>query len=87
MTIEDKETRQSALYKIVTTYTSYSWASMLVKKLLQQVGAENTAHNTPVLDRSLMTSLYEKASKRLMLFDYDVCASFSHTGSCILILV
>ncbi|CAE6386385.1 hypothetical protein RSOLAG1IB_02540 [Rhizoctonia solani AG-1 IB] len=71
MTIEDKETRQSALYKIVTTYTSYSWASMLVKKLLQQVGAENTAHNTPVLDRSLMTSLYEKASKRLMLFDYD----------------
>ncbi|CAE6504928.1 unnamed protein product [Rhizoctonia solani] len=71
MTIEDKETRQSALYKIVTTYTSYSWASMLVKKLLQQVGAENTAHNTPVLDRPLMTSLYEKASKRLMLFDYD----------------
>ncbi|CAE6417266.1 unnamed protein product [Rhizoctonia solani] len=71
MTIGDKETRQSALYRIVTTYTSYSWASMLVKKLLQQVGAENTAHNTPVLDRPLMTSMYEKASKRLMLFDYD----------------
>ncbi|CAE6437338.1 unnamed protein product [Rhizoctonia solani] len=71
MSVEDKETRQSALYKIVTTYTSYSWAAMLVKKLLQQVGAENTAHNTPVLDRPLMTSLYEKASKRLMLFDYD----------------
>ncbi|KDN50097.1 hypothetical protein RSAG8_01433, partial [Rhizoctonia solani AG-8 WAC10335] len=71
MTTEDKETRQSALYKIVTTYTSYSWAAMLVKKLLQQVGAENTAHNTPVLDRPLMTSMYEKASKRLMLFDYD----------------
>ncbi|KAG8733782.1 threalose-6-phosphate phosphatase [Ceratobasidium sp. 423] len=71
MSIEDKETRQSALYKIVTTYTSYSWATMLVKKLLQQVGAENTAHNTPVLDRPLMSSLYEKASKRLMLFDYD----------------
>ncbi|KAF8761607.1 Trehalose-phosphatase [Rhizoctonia solani] len=78
MSIEDKETRQSALYKIVTTYTSYSWASMLVKKLLQQVGAENTAHNTPVLDRSLMTSMYEKASKRLMLFDYDVWYSHSH---------
>ncbi|KAL5641217.1 hypothetical protein ACGC1H_001635 [Rhizoctonia solani] len=71
MTIEDKESRQSALYRIVTTYTSYSWAAMLVKKLLQQVGAENTAHNTPVLDRPLMTSMYEKASKRLMLFDYD----------------
>lgn len=72
MTAEDKEVRQSALYKIVTTYTSYSWASMLVKKLLQQVGAENTAHNTPVLDRPAMTSMYENAKKRLMLFDYDV---------------
>jgi len=44
---------------------------MLVKKLLQQVGAENTAHNTPVLDRDAMGTMYEKASKRLLLFDYD----------------
>jgi hypothetical protein len=73
MSTEDKQSRQSALYKIVTTYTSYSWAAMLVKKLLLQVGAENTAHNTPVLDRPAMGSMYEKAKKRLMLFDYDVC--------------
>ncbi|KAG9103279.1 threalose-6-phosphate phosphatase [Ceratobasidium sp. 370] len=71
MTAQDKETRQSALYKIVTTHTSYNWAAMLVKKLLQQVGAENTAHNTPVLDRAAMGSMYEKANKRLLLFDYD----------------
>ncbi|KAG8738653.1 threalose-6-phosphate phosphatase [Ceratobasidium sp. 428] len=71
MTVEDKETRQSALYKIVTTHTSYNWAAMLVKKLLQQVGAENTAHNTPVLDRAAMGESYHKAAKRLLLFDYD----------------
>ncbi|KAG8744889.1 threalose-6-phosphate phosphatase [Ceratobasidium sp. 414] len=71
MTAQDKETRQSALYKTVTTHTSYNWAAMLVKKLLQQVGAENTAHNTPVLDRAAMGNMYEKAPKRLLLFDYD----------------
>ena len=72
MSTADKELRQSSLFEIVTSYTSYSWAAMLVKKLLQQVGAENTAHNTPVLDRAAMGSMYEKASKRLLLFDYDV---------------
>jgi trehalose 6-phosphate synthase/phosphatase len=72
MSVEDKQARQSALHKVVTTHTSYNWAAMLVKKLLEQVGAENTAHNTPVLDRAEMGSLYEKATKRLLLFDYDV---------------
>ncbi|QRV91345.1 glycosyltransferase family 20 protein [Ceratobasidium sp. AG-Ba] len=31
MTAQDKESRQSSLYKIVTTYTSYNWAAMLIK--------------------------------------------------------
>jgi len=71
MSDAEKETRQAALHKVVTTHTSHTWSAVLVKMLLQQMGSENTATNTPVLDRGKMTEMYAKAKKRLMLFDYD----------------
>ncbi|WOO79740.1 Trehalose-phosphatase [Vanrija pseudolonga] len=68
---EEKETRHAALYKSVVGHTSHTWAATMVQLLLENVGNEHTAHQTPVLDTALMKSKYASAKKRLMLFDYD----------------
>jgi trehalose 6-phosphate synthase/phosphatase len=75
----EKESRQAALYKIVTTHTSHTWAALLVHMLLTQIGNVNTAHQTPVLDRPLLKQRYSQAKRRLLLFDYDVCNSPRHS--------
>jgi len=73
LTMPDKEKfeRQETLYQAVTTHTSHIWAAVLVKSLLEKVGSENSAHQTPLLDRVKMTEWYKKAGKRLFMFDYD----------------
>lgn len=68
----EKAQRQASLYKVVTTHTSHHWAAVLVKMLLSQISAENTAHQTPYLDLKMLSTTYRKATKRLLLFDYDV---------------
>ena len=77
MSEEEKAQRQAALYNVVTTHTSHTWAAILVKMLLGQLGTENTAHQTPFMDQEKLTSAYHSARKRLLLFDYDVCVAFS----------
>lgn len=74
MPAAEKAVRQAALYKVVTTHTSHNWAAVLVKMLLSQISTENTAHHTPYLDSELLSTTYRKATKRLLLFDYDVRA-------------
>ena len=76
MSDTEKATRHANLHKVVTTHTSHTWAAQLVKLLLQQIAAENTAHATPFLEREKLKSVYERAKKRLFLFDYDVSFSF-----------
>jgi trehalose 6-phosphate synthase/phosphatase len=73
----EKAQRQAALYEVVTTHTSHHWAAVLVKMLLSQISTENTAHKTPYLDLEMLSNTYHKATKRLLLFDYDVRDSFA----------
>lgn len=71
----EKEKRQSELMASVSSHTSHHWARMLVKQLLENVGLEHQAHQTPALDRNKLKNAYKKAAKRLLLFDYDVSST------------
>ena len=68
----EKIARHAKLYKSVTTHTSHTWAAMLVRMLLSQIGTEHTAHSTPFLEKDKLIDAYRKAKRRLFLFDYDV---------------
>ncbi|OJA12066.1 hypothetical protein AZE42_02193, partial [Rhizopogon vesiculosus] len=71
MSPQEKTARHAALHKVVTTHTSHTWAAVLVKMLLSQINAQNTARQTPYIPREKLKDVYEKAGKRLFLFDYD----------------
>jgi trehalose 6-phosphate synthase/phosphatase len=85
--MEDDErlSRQAALYDIVRTHTSHTWAAILVKMLLNLVGSQNMTRHTPELDKEDLKEKYESASSRLLLFDYDVCLLL-HLSVCCVIL-
>ena len=68
----EKAARHEKLYKVVTTHTSHTWAAVMVKMLLEQMGLQGTARQTPYIPKEKLERLYIKARKRLFLFDYDV---------------
>lgn len=72
MSPAEKAARHAKLYKVVTTHTSHSWASILVKQLLSQLGRQGMARQTPYIPKDQLERLYASAKKRLFLFDYDV---------------
>lgn len=71
MSDKEKVRRHAKLYKVVTTHTSHSWAAVLVKMLLSQMGLQGLARQTPYIPIDQLLGLYVKAKKRLFLFDYD----------------
>ncbi|KAF9261690.1 trehalose-6-phosphate phosphatase [Marasmius fiardii PR-910] len=71
MSEDEKLSRHQKLLEVVTTHTSHSWATMLVKLLLTQINSQNTARQTPYIPKSLLQDKYKSAKKRLFLFDYD----------------
>lgn len=71
MSAEEKTQRHQELIKSVKAHTSHTWARTLLKQLLENVGLDHQAHQTPALDREAMKAAYRKANRRLMLFDYD----------------
>ncbi|KAF9009898.1 trehalose 6-phosphate phosphatase [Cyathus striatus] len=71
MAESEKASRHEKLYKVVTTHTSHSWAAVLVKMLLAQMGRQGMARKTPYIPKDQLEGLYTKAKKRLFLFDYD----------------
>lgn len=71
----EKAARHAKLYKVVTTHTSHTWATVLVKMLLGQMGLQGMARQTPYIPEERLQRLYLNARKRLFLFDYDVCCS------------
>ncbi|PCH35002.1 glycosyltransferase family 20 protein [Wolfiporia cocos MD-104 SS10] len=71
MTDEEKLNRHQQLYKTVTTHTSHTWAAMLAKMLLAQIGGQNFARMTPPMPKDRLESQYVSAKKRLFLLDYD----------------
>lgn len=72
MSQAEREERHNTLLNSIVGHTSHSWAATILKQLLENVGGEHTAHQTPALDLATIASSYTKAKKRLMLFDYDV---------------
>lgn len=74
---EEKFRRHADLYQSVTGYTSHTWAASIVKQLLENVGGDHQANQTPYLEQSALKSKYDSAKKRLLLFDYDVSQLFS----------
>lgn len=72
MSPSEKVERHAKLYKVVTTHTSHSWASILVKRLLGQLRRQGMARQTPYILKHKLEQLYTSAKKRLFLFDYDV---------------
>jgi hypothetical protein len=87
MSPAEKAARHSKLYKVVTTHTSHSWASILVKQLLGQLGRQEMARQTPYIPKEQLQRLYASAKKRLFLLDYDVSVFRFFTGECLLILM
>lgn len=73
LTMDDKEKarRHNDMMESVKSHTSHHWARTLLYQLLENVGSEHQAHQTPALDKKALQTAYAKASKRLMLFDYD----------------
>ena len=71
MSDEEKARRHAKLYKVVTTHTSHSWAAVLAKMLLSQMGLPGLARQTPYIPIDQLLGLYTKAKNRLFLFDYD----------------
>ncbi|TFK67349.1 trehalose 6-phosphate phosphatase [Pluteus cervinus] len=71
MSEAEKASRHAKLYKVVTTHTSHHWASVLVKKLLGQMGGQGQARQTPYIPKEVLDGRYKSAKKRLFLFDYD----------------
>ncbi|KAI6029859.1 glycosyltransferase family 20 protein [Pisolithus microcarpus 441] len=71
MSEESKASRHAALHRVVTTHTSHTWAAVLVKMLLFQITGQSTARRTPYLPKDKLKESYDRAKKRLFLFDYD----------------
>ena len=71
MSEEEKEKRQTELFRRVSSHTSHTWASTLVKELMRNLGVGQTARATTYLDKNLIAEKYKKSKKRLFLFDYD----------------
>ena len=75
MSDAEKAERHTALLDSIVGHTSHTWAATVLRLLLENVGSEHTAHQTPGLDLGKVQGMYKKANKRLLMFDYDV--SFS----------
>ena len=72
MSEASKASRHAALHRFVTTHTSQTWAAVLAKMLLSQINGQTTARRTPYLSKDTIKESYNRAKKRLFLFDYDV---------------
>ncbi|TFK23762.1 trehalose 6-phosphate phosphatase [Coprinopsis marcescibilis] len=71
MSSKEKALRHEKLYKVVTTHTSHTWAAVLTRMLLEQMGLQGLARQTPYIPKDQLEGLYRGAKKRLFLFDYD----------------
>ncbi|KAJ7712566.1 trehalose-6-phosphate phosphatase [Mycena metata] len=71
MSEPEKLSRHEELHRVVTTHTSHTWAAVLVKMLLSQMGGKESARATPYIPRDVLESRYHAAKKRLFFFDYD----------------
>lgn len=68
---EKKRSDHEKLYNYVTTHTVSTWTNNFLKRLLTNLTSFTQNDLTPALDRNRMIQQYQKAKKRLFMFDYD----------------
>ncbi|KAG9771991.1 glycosyltransferase family 20 protein, partial [Aureobasidium melanogenum] len=68
---EKKKSDHEKLYNYATTHTVATWTNNFLKRLLTNLTSFSQNDLTPALDRNLMIQQYNKAQKRLFMFDYD----------------
>lgn len=69
---EDKKAEiHKDLFNHVTTHNVHSWTTGYIKRLLNVLQSRKSAVHTPLLDRKRAKEQFDKAEKRLFMFDYD----------------
>jgi trehalose 6-phosphate synthase/phosphatase len=68
---QSKKANHEKLYSYVTTHTVSTWSNKFLKRLLTNLTSFSQSDLTPALDRIKMVQQYDKAKKRLFMFDYD----------------
>ncbi|GAA5853028.1 hypothetical protein JCM8547_004777 [Rhodosporidiobolus lusitaniae] len=71
MSLEERSARHAVLHQAVTSQTAAVWAHTNILKLLESQQGEHASQNTPPLDENVVLEKYQKAGKRLLMFDYD----------------
>ncbi|EPS45711.1 hypothetical protein H072_119 [Dactylellina haptotyla CBS 200.50] len=66
-----KEELHSKLYQHVTTNNVQNWTNRFLKGLLTNLASHDQSQATPQLDRQLVLDQYNRATRRLFMFDYD----------------
>lgn len=62
---------EDALYQKVAANTIQSWTSTFLEHLIDHSAKIHETHLTPTLNRPRLLRAYQKAERRLFLFDYD----------------
>lgn len=68
---EQKKRLESQLFAAVLKNTIQNWTASFMNLLVKQVSKLKLDYYTPALNRPLLLSQYQKAQRRLFLFDYD----------------
>ncbi|OBA22406.1 hypothetical protein METBIDRAFT_77813 [Metschnikowia bicuspidata var. bicuspidata NRRL YB-4993] len=67
----EKADLQDTLYKKVVSNNVQSWTSTFLEHLIDHSAKIHETHLTPTLNRPRLLQAYQKAERRLFLFDYD----------------
>ncbi|GEQ69580.1 hypothetical protein JCM33374_g3252 [Metschnikowia sp. JCM 33374] len=71
MSEDEKVKLEDTLYKTVARNTIQSWTSTFLEHLIDHAAKIHETHLTPTLNRPRLLQAYQKAERRLFLFDYD----------------
>ncbi|QBM89851.1 trehalose 6-phosphate synthase /trehalose 6-phosphatase [Metschnikowia aff. pulcherrima] len=71
MSESEKAKLEDTLYKKVASNSIQSWTSTFLEHLIDHSAKIHETHLTPTLNRPRLLKAYEKAERRLFLFDYD----------------
>lgn len=71
MSENEKRSFELKLYKKVESNTIQSWTNKFLKCLINQLTTTHNLKYTPALNRPQLLNHYQKAERRLFLFDYD----------------
>jgi trehalose 6-phosphate synthase/phosphatase len=71
MTEAEKSEEHQKLFQHVIENDIRDWSNKFLRRLLTNLSSYDQSFDTPPLDRSRLLDQYQKAKKRLFMFDYD----------------